>query len=98
MHKTLYKITSFSFKDKYKIEFFFNDGTSKVVDLEPVLYGEMYGPLKNIELFSQAKLDKEVYTVVWPNGADFEPSLLYNWEQHLNELIERAKHWKMQKV
>lgn len=98
MHKTLYKIISFRFKNNYNIEFFFNDGSIKIIDLLPVLGGEMYGPLKNMELFRQAKLDEEVFTIVWPNGADFEPSLLYNWERHLNELTARAKEWEMEQV
>ena len=98
MHKSLYKITSFCFKDNYCIEFSFDDGTNKIVDLSPVLYGEMYGPLKNMQLFHQAKLDEEVHTIVWPNGADFDPSLLHNWECHLNELSERAKQWETEQV
>ena len=98
MHTRLYKITSFSLKDNFSIEFFFDDGTNKIIDFSPVLYGEMYGPLKNIELFRQADLDEEVHTIVWPNGADFEPSLLHNWERHLPELSTRAKQWKMEEV
>lgn len=98
MHNKFYKIISFHFKENYCIDFFFDDGTAKVIDLLPVLCGEMYGPLKNIELFRLAKLDKEVHTIVWPNGADFEPSLLYNWERHLKELTARAKQWKMGEV
>lgn len=98
MHNKFYKITSFHFKENYRIEFLFDDGTAKVIDFLPVLYGEMYGPLKNTELFRLAKLDEEVHTIVWPNGADFEPSLLYNWERHLKELAARAKQWETEKV
>lgn len=51
-----------------------------------------------MELFRHAKLDEEVHTIVWPNGADIEPSLLYNWEQNLNEITARAKQWQTEKV
>jgi hypothetical protein len=37
----------------------------------------VFEPLKDLTLFSQAKLDKELATVVWPNGADLAPEFLY---------------------
>jgi len=54
----------------------------------------MYKPLKDPEFFKQVKLDDEVNTLVWPNGADFDPSMLYHWEQYVEELSCRAKEWQ----
>ncbi len=54
----------------------------------------MYGPLKDPDFFKQVKLDNEVQTLVLPNGADFDPSLLYYWEQYVEELSYRAKEWQ----
>ena len=45
----------------------FDDGTVKNINLEPVLYGELYGPLRNRELFDKVTVDDEVGTLVWPN-------------------------------
>jgi len=56
---------------------------------------QMYGPLKDPEFFKQVKLDDEVQTLVWPNGADFDPSTLYHWEQYVEELSCRAKEWQV---
>jgi hypothetical protein len=38
----------------------------------------VFEPLKNLELFSQVKLDKELTTLVWPNGADLSPEFLHS--------------------
>jgi Protein of unknown function (DUF2442) len=98
MYHNIYKIESFRLTGEHSIEIVFNDSSRKTIDLSPLLYGEMYGPLKDPEFFKQATLDKEVHTIIWPNGADFDPSLLYNWEQHLEELSRRAKGWNLQEI
>ena len=54
----------------------------------------MYGSLKNADFFDKVILDTEVKTIVWPNGADFDPALLYNWEQYVEELKRRSKEWE----
>ena len=46
-----------------------------------MLYGELYSPLRNRELFEQVTVDQEVGTIVWPNGADFDPDMIYLWEE-----------------
>ncbi len=47
------------------------------VDLEGELWGEVFEPLKGKTLFAKFVLDKELNTIVWPNGADFAPEFLY---------------------
>jgi len=65
-----------------------------MIDLEPVLYGEMYGPLRDRDLFEKVEIDPEVGTIQWPNGADFDPATLYHWEENLPELMERVRDWE----
>jgi hypothetical protein len=35
------------------------------------------------------RIDPEVHTIVWPNGADFDPATLHDWPEH--EAVWRAK-------
>jgi hypothetical protein len=55
----------------------FLDGTSGTVDLLQQLWGPMFQPLTNPDVFDQASVDPELETVVWPNGADLAPEYLY---------------------
>ncbi len=52
----------------------FDDHTEQVIDFHPVLAGELYGPLRELSLFRQVMIDPEIHTLVWPNGADFDPA------------------------
>lgn len=65
----------------YVLEVTFGDGTRRQVNVEPLLYGEMFEPLRDPALFGQASVDPELGTVVWPNGADLSPEFLYEPER-----------------
>jgi hypothetical protein len=80
----------------YKLELTFNDGESRVVDLEPVLAGELYGPLRDEVVFNRVQIDPETGVPVWPNGADFDPAILHDWERHLPSFLIAAQRWKQQ--
>jgi hypothetical protein len=56
----------------------FRDGTCGEVDLLPELWGEVFEPLKDVEYFKTFRLDPELETLVWPNGADFAPEFLHD--------------------
>ena len=71
----------------------FEDGTTQRIDFSPVLEGEIYGPLRDPALFRQVRLDPEVHTLVWPNGADFDPADLHDWPQRLPAFAAMAKRW-----
>jgi hypothetical protein len=71
----------------------FDDGLERTIDFSPVLAGELYKPLNDPDYFAQVRLDPEVQTVVWPNGADFDPETLHDWPSVESAWTERAKHW-----
>lgn len=56
----------------------FNDGIAGEVDLKDELEGEIFGQLKNINLFKSFKVDPVLETIVWGNGADFAPEFLHD--------------------
>ena len=55
----------------------FSDGTEGRVDLSGELQGPIFEPLRDPGYFSQLRVDPELDTIVWPNGADFAPEFLY---------------------
>ena len=95
MWHPLIDVTAFRLLGGYRIWVQFQDHHEQVVDLEPVLIGELFGPLRDPLLFSKVKLDAETGTLVWPNGADFDPWTLHEWPVVVAELAERARQWEL---
>jgi hypothetical protein len=57
----------------------FTDGTSRNIDLEPFLRGKVFESIRsNQDVFRAVKVDKRMGTIVWENGADIDPDVLYN--------------------
>ena len=77
----------------YRLQVCFDDGDEQTIDFEPVLYGEVFGPLRDPTVFAQVRLDPEVRNLVWPNGAEFDPWTLHEWPNVVSELSARAQTW-----
>lgn len=71
------QITKASYAGGYRIAVCFDDGTNAEVDLAGELWGEMFEPLRDLEKFRSFRLDPELRTIVWSNGADLAPEFLY---------------------
>ena len=93
MTHPIHRVTNFSIARPYTIRVEFEDHTHQVIDFQPILAGNFYGPLRDLKLFNQVRLDQEVHTLVWPNGADFDPATLHDWPMVQEALIQRAKTW-----
>ncbi|MFL5954513.1 MAG: DUF2442 domain-containing protein [Gaiellaceae bacterium] len=64
--------------DGFVVRLVFDDGTEREIDLESELWGTMFEPLReDRELFRQVRVDEELGTIVWPNGADMDPDVLH---------------------
>jgi hypothetical protein len=53
-----------------------SDGTAGEVDLSHELQGEVFEPLMDVAFFARVRVDPELHTVAWPNGADLAPEFL----------------------
>ena len=95
MSHPIYKVTEFEIVGSHVFRVRFNDGTVQTINFQPVLAGELYTPLNDIEFFNRVRLDPEVHTLVWPNGADFDPATLHDWPALEEALCERAQRWQM---
>lgn len=93
MSHAIYRVVSFEKVAPFTLKVAFDDGSSQVIDFRPVLKGELYGPLEEPSVFDQVKIDPEVHTLVWPNGADFDPAILRNWPESSLALKKLAEKW-----
>ncbi len=73
-------VTSARYESGYKIRVELSDGTRGVADLEDDLWGPVFEPLKDKELFRRFSVSEEFRTIVWENGADIAP-------EHLREKL-----------
>ena len=93
MKHAIQEVRSIEIVAPYTLCACFEDGTTQTIDFQPVLTGELYGPLRDVDLFSRVRIDPEVRTLVWPNGADFDPATLRGWPQYEDEMWEMARRW-----
>jgi hypothetical protein len=93
MPHEIYRVVSFQKAAPFTLRVQFDDGTTQIIDFRPVLQGELYGPLQEPTLFDQVSIDPEVHTLVWPNGADFDPAILHNWSESGPALKTLAEQW-----
>ncbi len=62
----------------YKIRLRFEDGVTGVVDLEKLIdFRGIFKPLRDDKFFAQITVDPDIGTILWPNGADIDPDVLY---------------------
>jgi len=93
MAHPIYRVRSFKIEAPYTLRIQFDDGAEQVVNFQPVLAGELFSPLRDLDFFNQVKIDPEVHTLVWPNGADFDPATLHDWPEHADAIASRARQW-----
>jgi hypothetical protein len=95
MNHLIYRVRSFEIVAPYTLRLRFDDDTEQVIDFEPVLGGELYRPLRDLAVFNQVRVDPEVHTLTWPNGADFDPATLHDWPKYVQDLATRVQQWEL---
>jgi hypothetical protein len=94
MNHPIYRVESFEIISPYTLRVRFDDSTEQAIDFQPILAGELYGPLRDLSLFNRVQIDPEVRTLVWPNGADFDPATLHDWPEQIEAMIAAAQKWE----
>jgi hypothetical protein len=64
MNHPIFRVREFRVVGPYTLRVAFDDGTEQVIDFQPVLAGELFGPLRDVSLFNQVLIDPEVHTLV----------------------------------
>ena len=93
MKHAVHRVTSFVVVAPYTLRVAFADGSVQSIEVRPVLKGPLYGPLQDPQLFNSVSLDAEVGTLVWPNGADFDPATLHDWPKIEADFAALAATW-----
>lgn len=64
----------------YLLEITFADGNKALLDFRERIVGRggIFTALEDVALFKQVQVDEEARTLVWPNGVDFCPDVLYS--------------------
>lgn len=91
MPHPIFQVRSFRIVAPFTLAVTFDDGLVREIDFHPILVGPLFGPLAEPEMFNQVQLDPEVKTLVWPNGADFDPETLHNWPDYVEALSQRVR-------
>ena len=94
MEHAIHRVARFEITGPYTLAVSFADGSEQIIDFPPVLRGALFGPLRELETFNRVRLDAEAGTLVWPNGADFDPATLHDWPQVRDEFARRASAWE----
>lgn len=94
MKHGIYRVESFEIVAPYTLRIRFDDHTEQTIDFSAVLAGELFGALNDLTIFNQVRIDPEVNTLVWPNGADFDPATLHDWPKLVDALTTQAKDWE----
>lgn len=72
-------ITSVRPLRQYQLWLQFEDGVEGVVDVsQRVAFTGVFEPLRDPAYFAQVRVDPDLGTVCWPNGADLDPDVLYS--------------------
>src|SRR5436190_13037528 len=93
MKHPIYRVTNFEVVAPYTLTIEFNDGLLRTINFQPALVGEVFGPLREPSVFNAVKIDPEVWTLVWPNGADFDPAMPHHRPVYEAALHERVRSW-----
>jgi hypothetical protein len=83
------RVTSAQVLGHYRPRLGFSDGTSRDVDPTGELRGAVFEPLSDPVFFAQVRVDDELGTVVWPNGADPDPLVLHGDFEPASRFVHR---------
>ena len=72
------RVTSVEVSEGFKLLLGFTNGDRKVIDVEWLLHGPIFDPIReDPEFFRTVRVDEDCGTIVWPNGANIDPDVLY---------------------
>ncbi len=86
----MHYVTEASYVGDYRLKIRFEDDEVRIVNLAGHLDGPVFEPLKDLSFFRRFTVNRDIDTVVWPNGADFSPDFLYEIGEGASESAHPA--------
>jgi len=75
-----WKIKKFKIVGDYTIKMVFKDDKEQIINLEACIGKGWMKKLKDKDYFNRVRLSHN-NNLEWPDGQDFNPEALYNWEE-----------------
>lgn len=77
--KNVCEVVDVELMGDFKVRLSFDDGTQGELDLSDIIVFEgVFSELKDPVQFEKLALNRELGTIVWPNGADLDPVVLHS--------------------
>ncbi|MCX5682216.1 MAG: DUF2442 domain-containing protein [Planctomycetota bacterium] len=73
----MHAVKNVQYVSGYRLLLTFEDASVRLVDLAPHLEGDIFEPLKDPAYFKRVRVNEDLDTIVWDNGADISPDFLY---------------------
>jgi len=81
----LVDITKVAVVEDRVVRLWFSDGSERVVDLAPLLWGPAFEEIaSDDDRFAEVRVDPEIGSITWPNGADLDPDVLHGDHEPAN--------------
>lgn len=65
--------------DGHRLWIRFEDGVEGEVELRSLVpFDGVFAPLRDPTRFAEVRVNREIGTICWPNGADLDPVVLYS--------------------
>ena len=86
----MHDVTSVKVLVSPRLELVFDNGLIGVIDVAQVInsFDGVFAPLMDDAFFRQVVVNPELGTIVWPNGADLCPDVLYAHAAGQQPLLE----------
>jgi hypothetical protein len=87
----LYRVKKVEYLDGYRLKLKFTNGSIRIVDLSNRLKSakNLFLDLTDLDYFKQVKCDG--YSIIWPNGIDFCPNVLYEMGKPVTETKKKQR-------
>ena len=89
------RVSSFEIAGPYTLRVQFDDATEQTINFIDVLAGELYGPLRDLPLFNQVRVDPEVHTLIWPSSGSHSTPLSVDSRKR-QRMKRNARKWNSQ--